>query len=811
MVSFIAEALCLYKLKGGLKIMKFNFKKIVSVLATTIMLGSTVAFAAAAYPEPFVKSGSADAAIVVGASAATTDMAAATDLGTSLDAGVTATTGISGEGDKYLLEKTSTKMHVGSAIGDIITSALDDSEMPILLKEGKYIDDDNDEFDYTQKINLGNQSITLFDDNDYKTDTPTVGIKYASGAVILNYTLDFTDNTTWGDLETSDIPILGKDYYVLTVTDTNGATLTLLDSAEKIILAEGETKTVTIGSKTYECSISYISTTEVKLTINGQTTNSLAEKETFKLSDGTYIGVRDILARDVAGVAGQVEFGIGSGKLKLSNNADVEINDESISRLKVNITNGSSGLKSIRLDWKADGDKFVASGSEVTMPGFGNVKLIWSGVESGTVEDILVKGDASTNAVLENFPLTSGNTDIHLVYTDNLNYTGIGKDADNILRTSDNKSLIFDLDTDAYFVASWSDSRDSESYLMKASGLTTSNGINRTDFFYMKDGEWAKAADDVKTGDTVSPGSVEMTVLNIHYEDKTVGISTAGDNFNVLYSNNGMKLILPWVNVTKQNQTLAMNIAPIASCNNATFKFGQIGPVNISVNGSGVASTTCYQDTWKLSIMEEDKDGNINAGENINVTLGFNSASTKQTQVTAIAGGDGTDSEVGASTEIRRNFVYSSHATEYLWNKKGDQDYVTLMYPDEERQVKLYVASSSVTSGAEKIKVVTDAETSSVSGMNLIVVGGACINKAAAMIVNNAETALCGDAWATKTGAGAGKYLIQIAASPYNAGKIAMLVAGYDAADTTNAIAKVKEGSIDTSKNSATVYPLATA
>jgi len=71
--------------------MKINFKKIVSVLATTVMLGSTVAFAAAAYPEPFVKNGAADAALVVGANAAATDMAAATDLGASLDAKVTVT------------------------------------------------------------------------------------------------------------------------------------------------------------------------------------------------------------------------------------------------------------------------------------------------------------------------------------------------------------------------------------------------------------------------------------------------------------------------------------------------------------------------------------------------------------------------------------------------------------------------------------------------------------------------------------------------------------------------------------------------
>jgi len=46
--------------------MKFNFKKIASVMATTVMLGSTMAFASAAWPAPFVENGMNQAAIVIG-------------------------------------------------------------------------------------------------------------------------------------------------------------------------------------------------------------------------------------------------------------------------------------------------------------------------------------------------------------------------------------------------------------------------------------------------------------------------------------------------------------------------------------------------------------------------------------------------------------------------------------------------------------------------------------------------------------------------------------------------------------------------
>lgn len=80
--------------------MRFNFKKIASVLASAAMLGSTVGMAAAAsYPDPFVKGGVANVAIVLGASSAPIDTIASIDLSASLQeelAKQTATTTVIG-------------------------------------------------------------------------------------------------------------------------------------------------------------------------------------------------------------------------------------------------------------------------------------------------------------------------------------------------------------------------------------------------------------------------------------------------------------------------------------------------------------------------------------------------------------------------------------------------------------------------------------------------------------------------------------------------------------------------------------------
>ena len=63
----------------------FNFKKIASVLASAVMLSSTIGFAAAAsYPTPFVESGTADVAVIWGGNAAISDLTAAIDLQSDL-------------------------------------------------------------------------------------------------------------------------------------------------------------------------------------------------------------------------------------------------------------------------------------------------------------------------------------------------------------------------------------------------------------------------------------------------------------------------------------------------------------------------------------------------------------------------------------------------------------------------------------------------------------------------------------------------------------------------------------------------------
>ncbi|MEK6848926.1 MAG: hypothetical protein AABX65_04840, partial [Nanoarchaeota archaeon] len=130
--------------------MKFNFRKIASVLASAAMLGSTIGIAAAAtnYPTPFVTGGSADVAVVVGANAAFTDALAAGNLQTDLQAQLARQTATSGTstgasasgGDSTNLATSSQRLYWNSTLNSARTT-ISKSEMPILLKDGTISDD----------------------------------------------------------------------------------------------------------------------------------------------------------------------------------------------------------------------------------------------------------------------------------------------------------------------------------------------------------------------------------------------------------------------------------------------------------------------------------------------------------------------------------------------------------------------------------------------------------------------------------------------------------------------------------------------
>lgn len=258
----------------------FNFKKIASVLASAIMLSSTIGFAAAAaYPEPFVVGGTADAAVVWGANAAITDLTAAIDLQQNLGALVTSKTTsgtVATTGEAVPLFTGGTKLYINNSLNAVKT-VLTKSDMPITLKGESF--SGNVDATITQSIQIGPNPRITFEKQPTSSQDPVFGIKTSTTNTLpmFNLTATFSKaiNFSHADSEGQDIKLFGSSYTVAAATDTDS--LVLLKSAEKFSLdSNNPTKDITIEGSSYTVELvsSSDSAATIKVTDSAGVSNS---------------------------------------------------------------------------------------------------------------------------------------------------------------------------------------------------------------------------------------------------------------------------------------------------------------------------------------------------------------------------------------------------------------------------------------------------------------------------------------------------------------------------------------------------------
>ncbi len=775
--------------------MKQKTKQLTSIGIVALMLMSLVAFASAmAYPSPFVENGNTDVAVVYGSKAAASDVLAVADflavadLIASLQAELAAQTYnpstsqqepvISG-GEFIKLERPSDKFNLGDSTTDVFVTSITKNQLPTLLEDGVYYDDDNTQYRYIQKIELETFTLEHFRDRDYSS-TPTIGFNLPSNTLVLSYTLDFTKEPTFSNekMSNTDIVILGKDYFILNI-DPSGEEMTLLDTAETVFMNEGEERTITVDGKEYVVFVSFIGSDKVKLVVDGEITKSLSEGATYKLKDGSYIGIKDILASSSSSRPSKVEFSIGSGKLFLSNEREIRINDKDVDELTSYLIMNSDKLDRIVIEWRTDDKEFITTEKELEMPALQSVKFSMAGLNFPLQENIVLENDGSTSILLK-IPIESGEARFNILYADSTGqFIGLGKDEEKRLVTSDSNTLTFnETNGDKWFVASWASSRDSESYLLSAK-VTSKDGGDRVTIKNEVTG--ANVCTDFREGSTCSIGNFVLTINEVYREgsDKwaTFTISNGG-SFNTLYSKEGLKLYLPYI---LENST-------------------EYGAVDFETGEVGHNSESFY-----LYFIEEDKDSRVASGETFYFTVTKNSNGGLHISDVSLT----SERRIGDSSRYEY-YVVSDLATKILHDRTSNQYKATLTYYGDQvyanvylTEVKAEVISSEPKSPVKDIGSVyiSDSEVNSVGSKNLIVVGGSCVNSYAAELVGGN---FCGDNWEEKTGVGAGEFLIQTFS--LSNGKIAVLVAGYEAEDTINAVKALKTKSNNIDLNSGKKY-----
>lgn len=792
--------------------MKYNLKKVATVLGSALMLGSTVALAAAAsYPAPFVQNGAANVAIVVGANSALSDGLAATQVSTGLASALAAqtasgstpstSTATGGDSVKLQSESGNDLFNLGETTSGFY-STLDSEELSTILADGIYEDDDGDEFDYEQEIVLGSNTLSFFMDSELdENEVPTVGFDMVSGAAILNYTLDFTDAADGGAAVSSDeypalsetyVEMMGREYYISDVEmSSNGVLITLLDSANEATIVKGETTTLSVGNKTYEIDLTFVhSTNGVKLTINGEDTGLLDEGDTKKLSDGSYVSILENLAGEDAD-ADSAKISIGTGKIELESNQEVQFNNEDVSDideyegnvLTAYITNTSTTISQVTIAWTLDDDAWLVEGRELVMPGFKNLKLAMTDFVVPSEEITTI--DDNSDSVSINTVIEEGSVEFSILNTDStvVNFTSLGEDSNDVLvtngtsATTTNAQLALNESQNSYFVATWISGDDGESYAYEIDKIENADGDNKTTLKSLVSGGSDVVFSEV--GDTQDVGSIRLTLVAASDSagTATIGYKRTGSSGTVysdrLVTKAGLEMLLPV-------DSLA------AGLNN----------VNLTVTPS----------TYTIVFYEENDDGDIGSGNQFNVTVGTDAGDgtepTDTDGVTLFASEDGSDVDVGRVSSPLATWIEFDNPSGNALND------VKIVYSGSEAYAEVFVSematafgTSDGSSGATELGsvTVTDAEAASVSSKNLIVIGGSCINKVAADLLGSA-TPLCGQAFTDKTGIKAGEALIK---SFSKNGKVALLVAGYNAEDTTKAATYLVNTAVNTTVGSA--------
>jgi hypothetical protein len=322
--------------------------------------------------------------------------------------------------------------------------------------------------------------------------------------------------------------------------------------------------------------------------------------------------------------------------------------------------------------------------------------------------------------------------------------------------------------------------------------------------FYFEDSEDLFAAADGSTAfaenkpvlvveaedtDILTTGGQETDKLYLYYNTTDNAFQTFYRDFDGDYTpTNYMRLANSSVNTVS---TVTMNQTEFATL--------QIGDTDLDLDieviaGVGYLTLTNDDDSNNEVIYLKigGDEFNSTAGTGTIESLGTTAEDAEAEDITF----DGTD----VSTE---DYSYMDHYGILLSDgatvqDEADADEATLSIPEEQVYAQVTVSLGAVTeSEASTLDVLAkDTEVSSVQGKNLIIVGGSCINSAAATVLGGAY---CGAAFTSATGVGASQFLIKGFEDAYTTGKLALVVAGYDAADTVNAATYLTTKKPDTS------------
>ncbi len=770
-----------------------NFKKITAVVGSFLMAGMTLGVASAAnFPAPFVADGVAAPTAIVHGADASLDMAPAGNIQTYLQEQATETGSSSASlGDEsFLISGTGNDLTLGEALSDV-KDKIDADEFPNLLADGVLEDDgvdynEDEEIDYEQEIILAGDMVkfdSLGDDDDYAIDTdaaddelPVLHIDQSSGEAY-NLTIDFAGDvnaTAYDDSET--ITMFGKKLTFDPDMEMSDEELVFFEATETVNV--GYKDSVTVNGD--EISLEGVDTSAgtITLKINGQ---MYSEVETGDTEQGYYVNAISIDDLQQGSEGASVELFAGAKEWvidSVNSPSDIEIDGDEVDGVQVYVEATDTAFDDIGSitfivtpsDLDADEKDYLEVGEEMTDPLF-DIKMVFDSVEPELKADSKEHIEVTADETIK-FSFTSRNGNEYTVEPLQINDSSNDEiiAGDDWYIDSTNAGKLADLSKDSIFIAYEGDV-DSSSEETLIYQVTNIDGDNDA-------GEGEVDFEDLSTGRTitVSQGDeLEDTGLYLP-ENVSDGVTT-------------------------------INLSNSAYDTLADIRTGIVTDGGIGIEIPFLATNTSATTTWIN--FTEDRDGNINPDSEVD---------TSSIDINISVDSDPDDDVLDAVPNYNTSVwsvqnIAGDTDTEYALSELGtyvetDSDEYTSVdiwaMTEGQATYNTYLSSTSGatsddgTSGDKGIVLYKDSETG-YSDKNVIVVGGSCINTAAAALLGVAE-GTCGDDFTAATDIASGEALIKGYETSDVTSEHALLVAGYSATDTKNAATYLQNEDVDTSE-----------
>ncbi|OYT43731.1 MAG: hypothetical protein B6U88_00035 [Candidatus Aenigmarchaeota archaeon ex4484_56] len=785
-----------------------------AVMTGASLLVPAMAADLSAYPAPFVTDGTTNFLMVVGADASPADVVGAINIAVRLGAepGEEKTVSTSG-GQQTITEGVDLGLS-----GDLIyfndtfsKDVLTKTDMPTILADGTFTDDDGTNYDYTQNVDLGTSARFFYVKYDTDKDPELIVDLSSTSSSSPLYTLKVTFSKTVAFNSTKSegqtITLFGKEYTV--ASDTDSTKLVLYGSSQSVTLNKDEETTVAVGGTDYTIKVIGFDTSNDKviLSVNGNT-NDIAEGSSKK------IGGLEVYAKTVTswdnGNAGIAILQLGSQKLTFEDGQPVQEGDDNtdIDGTQVDMTTNPGSLSTLNIKvYKPDSDNdYIAMGSDNAFvdPVFGSFKITFAGVSSELTADardqIKLRTSGDNKAYVEATDKNGNTADIYYAYDS----------SGTISLQDDNQKNIYVIEgayaeKDEYIFLTPGDEK--YTHMVKVKKIYEHATKGYAEFTDVFSGETYKTA----TGDFNDTGDTRDLVVD--GKTYTVTLDATNDKVSVTYADS-KTTIFPAIELANgeklafiSKQTTGLNIPNTSTIilptntktgwalangtNGSTFPSGQATYWYKTNDDANLTQITVNGMLTPGILVVEEKD-NPNSVENI-IYVVTSSGGTYITHTNLTFTGANTGA---VSTETDNVEHYVDYYGTFVVKDATDSHHTiyTLYYPDEQMYA-LVGAGSEVTVGGgtgtvtyEQVvpiedniaRLDTDAAVEQAKlEKDLILVGGPAVNRLTAQALGLSYPSYGAASTVPENAA-----MIKLVENAFTTGKVALVVAGWEAENT---------------------------